>query len=300
MTAAPSSSAQHPGYRGRFAPSPTGPLHIGSLFTAVAAFLDARAQAGLWQLRIDDLDTPRAEPGATDRILASLEAHGLLWDGPVVFQSQRRERYEQALAELAQQDRVFYCRCSRRQRVPGQPYPGTCAAVRVPRDDAAIRFQPDTGSLGFEDRLQGRIETDLVRTTGAYIIWRRDRIPGYPLATAVDDGGDDINQVVRGADLLDQTGPQLALMASLKLAAPTYAHVPVLLGPDGSKLSKQAGAQPLSDRNASANLCAVLALLGIPVPVGEQHAPPQELLMQAASRWDSSRLAGQKSLGAPS
>jgi glutamyl-Q tRNA(Asp) synthetase len=300
MTASPPSSAPLAPYRGRFAPSPTGLLHFGSLFTAVASYLDARSQGGHWQLRFDDLDTPRAEPGAIDHIRASLEAHGLLWDGPVLFQSERRERYEAGLAQLARQDRIFYCRCSRRQRLPGRPYPGTCAEFRAPRDDAAIRYQPDAGSIRFEDRVQGRIDSAVAQTTGAFIIWRRDGIPGYALATAIDDGDASISQVVRGADLLDQTGPQLALMASLGLAAPGYAHVPVLTGLDGSKLSKQAGAKPLRDGDASANLAAVLRLLGIPAPAGESRSAPDLLLTEAADRWRIERLAGQQSLAAPS
>lgn len=300
MTATPPSSAAPAPYRGRFAPSPTGRLHFGSLFTAVASYLDARSMGGHWQLRFDDLDTPRAEPGAIDRIRASLEAHGLLWDGPVVFQSERREIYEAGLEQLAMQDRIFYCRCSRRQRLPGRPYPGTCATFRAPRDDAAIRYQPDAGSICFEDRVQGRIEADIAQTTGAFIIWRRDRIPGYPLATAIDDGEPTISQVVRGADLLDQTGPQLALMASLALSPPAYAHVPMLTGLDGTKLSKQAGAKPLRDSDASANLNAVLQLLGVPALAGDSRAAPQVLLTEAAHRWRIKRLAGQKSLVAPS
>ncbi|MEM1229533.1 MAG: tRNA glutamyl-Q(34) synthetase GluQRS [Pseudomonadota bacterium] len=288
-----------PVYRGRFAPSPTGPLHVGSLLTAVASLLDARAHQGQWQLRIDDLDQPRAMPGAEETILRSLEAHGLTWDGPVQRQSEHFERYQAALAELARAQRIFYCRCTRKSRVRGQPYPGTCRAYRTQRADAAVRFEPTATPLHFADRIQGTVQINLLETTGPYIIWRRDALPGYALATAVDDGADTVTDVVRGVDLLSETAPQLALMQALGLTAPRYAHLPVAVDSQGVKLSKQAGAAPLDDGRPAQNLSAVFRLLGVPEWVVAEAGTVAALWANAQEHWSPARLRGRASVPSP-
>lgn len=285
-------------YTGRFAPSPTGPLHLGSLTTAVASYLEARANGGRWLLRIDDIDAPRAQPGASDTIQRSLEAHGLFWDGQTIWQSQHRSRYEEALAELFANDQCFYCRCSRTQLPPNAPYPGTCRKQRDRLGDAAVRVRTSDRVVQFSDALQGRVTTDLASTSGDFVIWRRDGLPAYQLATAVDDGGDGITHVVRGCDLLDITGRQLHLMHLLDVAAPAYAHLPVVVDSTNVKLSKRTGASPLNDANPADNLQRALALLGLPVATVADDRP-DTLLQWAVEQWHMPNLQGQRRLQLP-
>ena len=192
---------------GRFAPSPTGPLHLGSLLAATASFLDARARKGLWFLRIDDLDVHRNQPGAEAEILHALEAHELTWDGPVQRQSQHMPAYERALEQLAEQS--FYCNCSRRLLAGKPRYPGTCRQHRQPRPDCAVRLQVSDRPISFTDGVMGLQTERLTETVGDFIIRRRDGLIAYQLATAVDDGDADVSHVVRGRDLLDNTARQI-------------------------------------------------------------------------------------------
>ena len=275
---------------GRFAPSPTGPLHLGSLLAATASYLDARHRGDSWFLRIDDLDVPRNVPGAETAILRSLEAHGLLWDGPIIRQSEHLERYEAALSRLTDAGHTFNCTCTRKQ-LKGQPrYPGTCRDAARPANDAAVRVRVNQTPIVFEDGVVGTVSEVLSASVGDFIIRRRDGLIAYQLATAVDDGEPAITRVVRGGDLLDNTARQLYLMHLLGLEPPEYAHVPMLLHADGQKLSKQTHAAALDDDQAAGNLRKILPMLGL-TPPGEL-ATPEELLRWAANAFSLEALRG--------
>lgn len=274
---------------GRFAPSPTGPLHIGSLYAALASFLDARAQGLAWRLRFDDLDQPRNDPNAPRRIQHTLEVHGLHWDGAVQRQSDRLELYEAALAKLRQMGAVFFCICSRKRLRGHSTYPGTCRSRRSPINGAAVRVRVEEAVSEFTDLVQGRQRSRLAETAGDFVIKRRDGPFAYQLATAVDDGDAGMVRVLRGRDLLENTPRQLHLMALLNLPAPAYAHIPVLLSPALEKWSKQTLAPSVDDRKPAANLRTCLALLGLKPP----ELDVQELLEWAVEHWDLCRLGSQ-------
>jgi len=277
---------------GRFAPSPTGPLHLGSLLAATASYVDARAAGGRWLLRIDDLDTPRNRPGAETSILRSLEAHGLLWDGPVARQSEHLELYRAALNELTAHDLVFYCRCSRRQLEPFEVYPGTCRRHRSPRSNAAVRVEVDATVISFDDLVRGSQRDVLAVSTGDFVVRRRDGFYAYQLATAVDDGQPEITRVVRGSDLLEETPKQIFLMQRLGLEPPIYAHVPTLLHPDGTKLSKQTGAPALAARDAARSIARVLRVLGVELPEDADGWSAETLLEFGVRAWRLDRVPG--------
>ncbi len=272
-------------YCGRFAPSPTGPLHLGSLVTAVASFLDARAHHGEWQLRIEDIDGPRTVDGAADAIRNSLVRHGLEWDGEIVRQSTHADRYDHAIAELRRLGMTFRCRCSR-SALSGDPiYPGTCRRNPHHDGEGAIRVRARAIEIAFEDRIQGGYAQHIERDVGDFVIRRRDGLYAYQLAVSADDGDGRITHVVRGADLLDNTPRQLYLMQLLGLDAPIYAHVPVLLGADGTKLSKQTGARSIEAHPAGENVWLALTLLGQSPPATLRGAIPNELLDWATRHW---------------
>jgi len=266
---------------GRFAPSPTGPLHLGSLLAATASYLDARHRGELWLVRIDDLDVPRNVPGAEDAILRSLEAHGLNWDGTVIRQSERIERYEAALSQLIRTGHTFNCTCARKKLKGLSRYPGTCRDAAHPADDAAVRVRVDDRPITFEDGVVGPISEVLTESVGDFIIRRRDGLIAYQLATAVDDGEPGITRVIRGGDLLDNTARQIYLIQLLALSPPEYAHVPMVLNAAGQKLSKQTHASALDDSNATGNLLEILPMLGLTAP--ETFSAPDELLQWAAA-----------------
>jgi glutamyl-Q tRNA(Asp) synthetase len=272
---------------GRFAPSPTGPLHMGSLLAATASYLDARSRGMQWRVRLDDLDEPRSEAGADRAILQALERHGLHWDGPVSRQSAHGEHYARALEQLAAAGMLFYCSCSRKELRGLDIYPGTCRARHNPRGDCAIRIRVDDAVIDFDDLLQGPQHTDLAASSGDFVVRRRDGLIAYQLATAVDDGAADITRVIRGRDLLDSTPRQIFLMQRLGLAVPQYGHIRVLLNPLGQKLSKRTHAPPLDLSHPADNLAAVLALLGqTPVP---ESSDPRALLAHAEAQFDLSK-----------
>jgi glutamyl-Q tRNA(Asp) synthetase len=249
-------------YRGRFAPSPTGPLHLGSLLTATASFLDARAARGEWWLRIEDLDATRVVPSAADDIRATLEAHGLLWDGEVEQIRDRLDRYFQALDHLARAGLTFRCTCSRSQLAGTRIYPGTCRTRAVRDPQAAVRVRVGDAEIEFVDRIQGPVRQHLGRDVGDFVVLRRDGIPAYQLAVVVDDADQHVTDVVRGADLLDNTPRQIFLCGVLGLDAPRYAHVPLVVDANGAKLSKQTFAARVDSTSAPANLLRVLDMLG--------------------------------------
>lgn len=281
------------GYRGRFAPTPSGPLHFGSLVAALGSWLDARAQGGAWLLRIEDVDTPRVVPGAADAILRALEAHGLTWDGPLLWQSRRGEAYRAALDDL-QRDRLLYgCACSRkdiaaraRRGVDGPVYPGTCRA-RVLRGTLAWRLRVPQQRVLFPDRLLGQVGCDVARECGDFVLRRADGIHTYQLAVVVDDAAQGITHVVRGADLLVSTPRQIVLQRALGLATPDYLHLPVVLAADGDKLSKQTLAPPLDPARPLPALRAAARFLGLGELAGDDVG---ELLADALARWHPQRL----------
>lgn len=281
-----------PAYIGRFAPSPTGPLHLGSLVAALASWLDARAAGGRWLVRIEDLDRPRCDPGAADTILRQLEAYGLVWDGSVLYQSQRDEAYQAALAELKARGAVFACTCTRSQLAHAPRnrdgeiiYPGTCRMQSTLSGAHAWRVRVETACIEFDDRICGSLRQDLAREVGDFIVKRGDGLFAYQLAVVVDDAFQSVTHVVRGADLLGNTARQIYLQTLLGLPTPVYAHVPLVTNAAGQKLSKQTLAPALPERGRRAVLAAALAMLGHPPPPGLVGGAADELLAWATSSW---------------
>lgn len=241
-------------YIGRFAPSPTGHLHAGSLVAAMASFLDARAHGGRWLLRIEDIDPPREVAGASNQIIAALGAFGFVWDGAIEFQSRRSEHYQSAFETLLAQGHVYGCVCSRKE-IGEQVYPGTCrngiAADAQPR---AYRVRVSNENIVWQDRLAGESVEPLARSSGDFVIKRADGLWAYQLAVVVDDALQGVNHVVRGDDLKDSSARQIYLQQLLALPRPDYLHVPVVRAADGQKLSKQTGARALDGRQALSEL----------------------------------------------
>jgi glutamyl-Q tRNA(Asp) synthetase len=275
-------------YRGRFAPSPTGPLHFGSLVAALGSALEAKAHDGQWLLRIEDVDTPRTVPGASDSILRDLERHGFSWHGPVIYQSQRQDAYAAALAQLREQGAVFPCACSRKEiadsasghSVDGAAiYPGACRnGLPSGRSARAWRLRVDTARIAFTDAVQGQQQQDLARDVGDFVLLRADGLFAYQLAVVVDDAWQGITDIVRGADLLDSTARQIWLQQRLGLPTPRYAHLPIATNAAGEKLSKQTLAPALDAAHAAANLHAALAFLG-------QRPPPELARFSVGEVW---------------
>lgn len=280
-------------YVGRFAPSPTGPLHFGSLVAAVASFLDARAAGGRWLVRMEDLDRPRCEPGAADAILRQLEAYGLDWDGEVLVQSQRDDAYAVALDALKAQGAVYPCACTRSQlaAAPRNPegeivYPGTCRnGLPSGATARAWRVRVPDASTHFIDRIHGDLQQNLAHDVGDFIVKRADGLFAYQLAVVVDDAFQGITHVVRGADLLWNTPRQIYVQTLLGLSTPAYAHVPVITNAAGQKLSKQTQAPALPESGRGAVLAQALSALGHPPPAELSGAGPAELLAWARARW---------------
>lgn len=293
-----------PSPRGRFAPSPTGPLHLGSLVAAVGSWLFARSSGGEWIVRMEDLDGPRVVPGAADEILRALERYGLTWDGEVAVQSRRTALYEEALARLRAGGWAYDCGCTRAEvaRAAGAPdasdpvdaagavYAGTCRAGLPPgRAPRAVRFRPPEGTVAFEDRVRGRVEEEVARAVGDFVVKRADGPFAYQLAVVVDDAAQGVTEVVRGGDLLSSTARQIVLQRALSLPTPSYAHLPLVLGPDGKKLGKRDGALPLDrldEARVRQTLGLALRLLG-QEPVDGTTA---EMLDSAAQTFDPDRV----------
>jgi glutamyl-Q tRNA(Asp) synthetase len=264
------------GYRGRFAPSPTGPLHAGSLAAALASWLDARAAGGTWLVRIEDIDTPRCVPGGSEFILGQLAACGLQSDEPLWLQSQRSAAYAQALAQLLAAGHAYPCGCTRKDidaalAAAGRPherfgervYPGTCRSGLHGQPARAWRLRAE-GSVAWHDRRLGAQQQDVAQEVGDFVLKRADDLWAYQLAVVVDDAAQGITHVVRGEDLADNTARQILLQRALGAATPSYLHTPLVLGADGHKLSKQNGAQPLDLSDPLAALQAAGTVLGLP------------------------------------
>lgn len=281
-------------YRGRFAPTPSGPLHFGSLVAALGSFLDARHAGGQWLLRIEDIDPPRCPAGASDTILRQLDAFGLHWDGPVRYQHVRHTAYQQALEYLRDAGLAYPCSCSRKQWHDYGIYPGWCRlGVREPCKPQAWRLRSDRGlrPIAWHDRLYGEQTFDPI-DLGDVVLKRKDALWAYQLAVVVDDADQGITDVVRGADLLDNTPWQRQLQQALGLAEPRYLHLPLIVGSDGQKLSKQnrAPALPCDDDRVRPLLYRALRALDQPLETAQQHAPVTEQLEAAITHWDSTHL----------
>jgi glutamyl-Q tRNA(Asp) synthetase len=280
-------------YAGRFAPSPTGPLHFGSLVAALASWLDARAAQGRWVVRMEDLDAPRMQAGAAALILRTLERLGLEWDGEVLYQSQRSSLYEAALSRLAA--RTYACGCTRREIADSslglaadgaQIYPGTCrGGLSEGKAARAIRVRTGGGSVEFEDRVQGRQRQDVEREVGDFVLLRADGQFAYQLAVVVDDAQQGITDIVRGADLLESTARQIFLQRLLGYPEPRYLHLPAAVNAAGEKLSKQTGAPPVEASPRA--LRRGLAFLG---------QPETEDLREAIRNWDAARIPARRTI----
>ena len=287
-------------YCGRFAPSPTGPLHFGSLVAAVGSYLDARAHGGQWLLRIEDVDEPRTVPGAADAILRTLDGFGFEWDGEVVVQSERLDRYHAALVRLQLDGDVYPCACSRseialaassRSVDGGLVYPGTCRAGLADGKAArAWRLRLPDQELRVVDRVQGEVRQNPQREVGDCVLLRADGQYAYQLAVVVDDGAQGVNAVVRGVDLLDSTARQIWLQQRLGLPTPSYAHLPVVVNAAGEKLSKQTHAAAVSAAEGSAPLLRALRFLSHCPPAELSGAPLPEFWRWAIEHWSMTRV----------
>lgn len=293
-------------YRGRFAPSPTGPLHFGSLAAATASFLDARARQGEWLVRMEDLDPPREKPGAADDILRTLDSFGFEWDEPVLYQSHRHDAYAEATMALLDAELAYPCTCSRKQIAEiaplgkeGPVYPGTCRtpANRQPSKPAAIRLQTQDEAISFHDRIQGDYRQNVASEVGDFVIRRADGLFAYQLAVVVDDGFQRISQIVRGADLLASTPRQIHLQRMLDSELPEYAHIPVVRDASGFKLSKSDAAHPVDPSRPLETLARVLRFLGQPVPV---TGGLREFWREATDCWQIAQINGTVETGSVS
>lgn len=277
---------------GRFAPSPTGPLHLGSLLAAVGSYLDARAAGAGWLVRIEDLDTPRVIAGCADEHLRVLEAFGFEWEGEVLYQSTRRAAYREALEQLAARGRTFRCSCSRKDLAAdedSQVYPGTCRQGPTRSGPTALRFRVSDAPIYFDDLFLGAQHFDGI---GDVVVERRDGIASYQLAVVVDDAFQSVTRVVRGADLLASTPWQIELQDALGLPRPIYGHLPLLTEPDGAKLSKSRRAVPLDISTAPRSLTTTLTHLSQSPPADLAQASIKEVWQWAFAHWNPQALAG--------
>ena len=285
MNDSPAVADSHP-YSGRFAPSPTGPLHAGSLVAALASFLDARHHNGQWQLRIDDIDPPRAVAGSIDAITEALLAHGLKWDGPVLYQSHSSPHYDSALDKLMSSGWLFRCLCTRATLDANGCCGQRCEDHNIDLETAhSLRVKVVPERLeGFSDRFLGEQPAPIETASKDFIVKRRDGLYAYQLAAAIDDAKPQFTHVVRGADLLESTHRQRWLQQLLGLEPPSYAHVAVLVDQEGNKLSKQTGASPLDNCQPEKNLRQCLQHLAQPAPPSSARRVP-EILDHATEHW---------------
>ena len=287
-------------YRGRFAPSPTGPLHFGSLVAAVGSYLDAKHHQGKWLVRIEDLDTPRTVKGSAAEILGTLEACGLHWDEDVIYQSKRTHAYEEAFLRLKTAATVYPCACSRREIADSAlqhgdelVYPGTCrSGIPHGKVARAWRVRVDDAVIGFDDRMQGDITQNLATEVGDFVVLRADGLFAYQLAVVVDDAAQGITDVVRGADLFYSTPRQIYLQRLLGLDTPAYMHLPVAVNAQGEKLSKQTLARPVGKDDPASLLYKSLEYLHQQPPVDFQSGNVEQILDWAVAHWQPERLSG--------
>ena len=280
------------GYVGRFAPSPTGPLHFGSLVAALASYLDAKAHDGKWLVRIEDLDPPREISGSSTRILEQLQIFAMNWDGEVMFQSARLSAYKRTLQQLERQGYCFHCDCSRKRvSALNGVYDGFCRGRELASgSDVAIRVRTNPLLIQLTDRIQGDYTQNIEHEVGDFILQRKDGLLSYQLAVVVDDAAQGITHVVRGHDLLSSTPRQIYLQRLLGLAIPSYAHIPIIVNDLGQKLSKQHFAQAIDCANASSLLASALQSLGMKPPPSLNKTTPSFLLEWGVEHWDIQRV----------
>ncbi|GHA53780.1 tRNA glutamyl-Q(34) synthetase GluQRS [Photobacterium aphoticum] len=278
-------------YIGRFAPSPSGPLHFGSLVAALGSYLQARAQGGTWIVRMEDLDPPREMPGAADDILRTLEAYGLHWDGGVMYQSHRHDAYHAQIDAWLANQQAYYCQCSRKQiKEAGGFYPGTCRDRHLPATDSAIRLKVDQPVTRFVDQLHGTMHIPAALAAEDFIIRRRDGLFAYNLAVVLDDIEQGITEVVRGADLIEPTGRQIGLYRLLGHPEVSYLHLPLAVTENGNKLSKQNHAPAIDKANPNPALIAALRFLGQQPPADLAASSTAEILRWATEHWQLSKV----------
>jgi len=282
---------------GRFAPSPTGPLHFGSVVAAVASYMQAKNQRGKWLVRMDDVDSPRNQAGADTAILKTLEILGLHWDDEVLFQSHRQEAYQEALEILSDKKLVYRCTCTRKQ-LQGTAYPGTCRhQAHDPDQQHSLRIITNQSPTKFNDEIQGHFQQVLETEIGDFIVHRADGLVAYHIATVVDDAWQGITEIVRGADLLDSTPRQIYLQQILNYSMPSYAHLPVAVNEHGYKLSKQHYARPVNDTEPVAILFTALDFLGQQPDKVLLHGNVEEIIQWGIKHWSMNKIPRLSSLG---
>ena len=297
-------------YRGRFAPSPTGPLHIGSLIAAVGSYLQAKSQNGQWLIRIEDIDPPREVKGASENIIRTLDQFGFEWDGEILYQSSRTDAYEEIIDYLKTHQHAYHCNCSRKQinetacpGINGPIYPLTCYKDRNsgkkyrPKKNqlkesrnAALRFHTPDKVIAFEDKVQGTITQNVANESGDFVVQRADGLFNYQLAVVIDDAHQKITEIVRGSDLLNLTASQISLQQALKFSSPTYLHMPIVTNAAGQKLSKQTEAKAIESKYASQALWFCLDFLGQQPPAEIRSATLTELWPWASTNWDTQKI----------
>ena len=285
--------AYQPPYRGRFAPSPTGPLHFGSLVAAMGSYLQAKYHNGEWLIRIDDIDPPREQKDAASKILKTLESFGFEWDSDVLYQSSRSKRYQEAVDDLVDQQLAYHCNCSRtsilkRSAQSGNKiiYPGYCRDKSLTQTaKTSIRLRSNSNLIQFTDLIQGEQNYNIEDSIGDFIIQRRDRLYSYHLASGIDDAEQNITEVMRGADLLDSTPCHIYVQRRLNLLSPDYTHLPIAIDKTGQKLSKQTHAEPIKTKNAVVLLYKTLKFLGQMPPVDLMDAHQNDIWLWAISHW---------------
>lgn len=280
-------------YIGRFAPSPSGPLHFGSLVAALASFLDARANDGKWLMRMEDLDPSREPAGVADLILEQTRAFGMDWDGDVLYQSSRIDAYHSAIATLTEAGHCYRCDCSRAAiKAAGSVYQGLCADRELPPiAGTALRVRCDDEAVIFEDGVQGPFSQHVRSEVGDFIILRKDSLVAYQLAVVVDDAYQEISHVIRGCDLLDSTPRQIHLQRLLGATTPCYAHIPVVVNELGQKLSKQHFAEPLPQNDPQTELLRALHFLGMKPPSRRAFTSVEQVIAWAIDNWDIQLVA---------
>lgn len=281
-------------YVGRFAPSPSGPLHFGSLVAALGSYLQARANQGKWLVRIEDIDPPREIKGAASQILATLEAYGLHWDDEILYQHTRQQAYQYQIEQWVTNQDAYYCHCSRKQiKDSGGRYLGTCRHQRLSAENAAIRVHIDKPIFAFTDRKHALISLDQSMASEDFIIKRRDGLFAYNLAVVLDDIYQGVTEVVRGADLIETTGKQISLYQKLAASSITYLHLPLALDANGNKLSKQNRAPSIDNANPGPAMEAAFSFLGHPIPEAMTGATMAELLHWGIENWQINHLPTQ-------
>ena len=287
-------------YIGRFAPSPTGPMHFGSLVTAVASYLDAKHQDGLWKVRMEDLDQPRVVKHSDKSILDTLHQHGFQWDDEIIYQSHRLDIYQNCLSKLNQQENTYFCRCSRKEiadsamsGIDGMIYPGTCRDKKLDSKNHALRIKVEDVCVTFEDKIQGLIQQNILRNFGDFILKRSDGIYAYQLAVVIDDAIQNINTIIRGADLIDSTSRQIYLQKKLSLPSINYGHIPIATF-NQKKLSKENQSTPVDHSNIKDNLIACLKFLGQNYEVIQKENTLTSFWATAIQLWDISLVPKRK------